>query len=59
MIYLDSCAIVKLVAGEPETAELNRWLDERDFAGPEHLDPSYVVGYDDKALPAMTWFSHR
>jgi predicted nucleic acid-binding protein len=30
VIYLASCAIVKLVAIEPETAELNRWLDERE-----------------------------
>lgn len=29
MIYLDSNAIVKLVAPEPETAELNRWLREQ------------------------------
>jgi SAM-dependent methyltransferase len=25
------------------------WLDERAHAGPEHLDPAYVVGYDTKA----------
>jgi SAM-dependent methyltransferase len=25
------------------------WLDERSFAGPEHLDPGYVAAYDAKA----------
>jgi predicted nucleic acid-binding protein len=30
VIYLDSCAIVKLVVAEPETTELNRWLNERE-----------------------------
>lgn len=25
------------------------WLDEGAFAGPEHLDPSYVAGYESKA----------
>jgi ubiquinone/menaquinone biosynthesis C-methylase UbiE len=25
------------------------WLDERAHAGPEHLDPEYVAGYDRKA----------
>ena len=29
MIYLDSCAIVTLVAPEPQTTALNAWLDER------------------------------
>lgn len=29
MIYLDSCAIVKLVVPEPETPELLVWLNER------------------------------
>lgn len=32
MIYLDSNAIIKLVAPEPETAELNRWLREQPGA---------------------------
>jgi SAM-dependent methyltransferase len=27
----------------------NWWLDERAYAGPEHLDARYVSGYDDKA----------
>ncbi len=25
------------------------WLNEADFAGPEHLDPDYVTGYERKA----------
>ena len=29
MIYLDSAAVVKLVHGEPESAALRGWLDER------------------------------
>lgn len=32
MIYLDSCAIVKLVAPEPESAALKQWLDTRSPA---------------------------
>jgi predicted nucleic acid-binding protein len=33
VIYLDSCAIVKLVAPEPESAALKRWLDKQSPAG--------------------------
>jgi uncharacterized protein len=29
VIYLDSCAIVKLVVPEPESRALNAWLDSQ------------------------------
>lgn len=33
MIYLDSCALVKLVAKEPESATLGAWLRDHESAG--------------------------
>jgi len=33
VIYLDSCAIVKLVAPEPETVALKEWLGKQSPAG--------------------------
>jgi hypothetical protein len=31
------------------SAAVGWWFDELAHAGPEHLDPEYVVGFDQKA----------